>query len=133
MLEALESSPNFRGHLVEFHPYADFTVTWMIPGVILLPVSAVPASTLLTEVKACWQRIAGQRDGRFQASYTTMDGNFRYVIDEQRMLDPLWLQVSRAATYLFDTRLIFESSLPYFGLEKGIRNQQPDQFIFIEE
>ena len=133
MLEALESSPNFRGHLVEFHPYADFTVTWMIPGVILLPASAVPASTLLNEIKTCWQRIAGPRDGRFQASYTTMEGNYRYISEEQRMFDPLWMQVSRAATYLFDTRLIFESSLSYFGSEVAVRNQQPDQFIFIEE
>ena len=131
--ETLASSPNFSGLLVEFFPYADLTVMWMIPGLILVPASGVSALTLLTEIKSLWQKITGLGNGGLQDNYTTMHGAYRYVSDEQRMLDPLWLQLSRAVTYLFDTRLIFDSSLSYFGSEDSKRNNPSEQIIYFEE
>ena len=123
--EALERSPSFRGQIVEFYPYADFSVRWVIPGVILLPASAASPWTLLEEVKACWKKIAEPRGGWLQASYTAMKGEFRYVTDEQRMLDPIWLQLSRAAAYLFDTRLILDSSMDAMILANSLDRQHP--------
>ena len=109
--EALERSPSFRGHVVELHPYADFSVRWVIHGVILVPVSVASYWTLLQEIKACWKKIVESRDAWLQASDFRMMSNFRYASDEQLMLDPIWLQLSRAAAYIFDTRLILDSSL----------------------
>lgn len=123
--EALEKLPHFRGQLIEFYPYADFSTTWVIPGVILLPASAGSPWNLLNEVEACWQKIEGSRKGRLQASFTTMKGEYRYVTEEQRMFDPLWLQLSRAATYLFDTRLILDSSLDALTSADSFRHQPP--------
>lgn len=123
LVKTLESSPSFRGHMAEFYPYADLSMTWIIPGLIRLPASEVSHFGLLHEVKAFWQKIAALRGGQLQASFTTQEGEFRYVTDEQRMLDPLWLQISRAATYLFDTRLILDSSLSAITSPESLSHQ----------
>ncbi len=109
--EKIQSSPRFAGHLTDLFPYADFTVTWIVHGVVLLPASETDLCSLLEEIRGIWNGVVAPHTGLYRGTYNTLQGDFRYVDDEHRMFDPLWLQLSRAETYLFDTRLILDSSL----------------------
>lgn len=120
LYKKIQSSPRFSGHLTEFHPYADFTVTWIVHGVVLVPVSATSISSLIEEIRSIWNSVVAPHAGVYQDNYSTLQGDFRYVAEEQRMLDPLWLQLSRAQTYIFDTRLIMDTSLEVIAIPTGV-------------
>lgn len=109
--QALETTARFQGSLIGFFPYADLTVTWMIPCVMLVPSSQVLPQILLNDIGALWREISGDHHGRFETTYRTLQGDFRYTSSEQQMLESTEAQLMRAATYLFDTRLILDSSL----------------------
>ncbi len=111
LLKSVRSDPDFIDATWMLDPYADLSGQWQLPLIALIPGPDKNLPSARMRVQKHWESVTGVTGKSLQSTFLSMDGEYRFIADEHAMFDDLDQHLLRAATYLFGTRLIADTSI----------------------
>lgn len=120
-LDVANKFPEFAGAKWLIAPYVDLSGNWQLPLVALIPKLDSYRFVVQREVQEIWTSVAKIRGKSLESQMCHLqDGEYRFIPNDQAMLDGIDHQLSHAATYLFDTSVIMDTGINTVSSSSGL-------------